>query len=174
MRFLPLFIVVPFVLLISAARGGEPCGDASGVPRDSVPELVRRLERDPLDRSSAPLRRRLFVWISTADLGSCTVDAIFIDDLQKQLEQREYPYREELFLQYMFGAASAAVAHSDSAIDCSAGVESGFRSMIAAYRNMVQIDRSLRDVLLDSLDGLRRTGRLGEYIRDRRHWGREE
>jgi hypothetical protein len=154
----------------SPITGGPVAHDAPRVSRpisrDSVPELVRRLERDPLDRSAQVLRRRLFAWMTAADLGGCPIDAVYIAALERDLESADYPYREELSMQYMFGAACAALA-PEGLKDCHDGVEAGLRSMIAAYRNMVQIDRSLRNGALDSLDQVRRLGRLGSYIQDR-------
>ncbi len=179
LRILPLLLILAVLPAPRAGSGRE--GPPISIPNDSIPELIHRLERDPLDRSAQGLRRRLLTWMATARLGSCGVDATYIEEVERQLERREHPYRDELSAQYMLGAAGAAATmRDDDSVGGSVGgaardslclrtAEAGLRSMIAAYRSMAQQNRFLKNHYLDSLDGIRRHGLLGAYLRDRKH-----
>jgi len=120
---------------------------------------VRMLESDPLGPGSAGLRRDLFTWlISSPRLADFATATPPIDELQTS----EFPYKEELLMQYLFGAAAWSISgNAGTIVDQQ---EAGVRSLIAAYRTIVQGKPAKRDPFLDTLDGLRRRGELRGYI----------
>lgn len=125
----------------------------------SAVAAIRRLEADPLDSGAADLRRHLFLWlVASPKLQNFASDTPPVDELQKS----DFPYREELLLQYLFGSAAWVISGAPG--DLTDQQEAGLRSLIAAYRSMVQREPAHRDAFIDMLDGLRRKGELRGYI----------
>jgi len=127
---------------------------------DSAAVLVRALEEDPLGEDATRLREELLQWGAASEmLQQFTPQTAPIDELQSS----SYRYREELFLQYLLGAAAhAATPHG--MFDVIEQQAAGIRSMLAAYRNIVQRDRSMTHPFLERLDDIRRRGELRSYI----------
>ena len=121
--------------------------------------LITALEQTPFSADAAAQRTVLTAWtVASPDIGPLVVDDRYIVHLQ----EGTHPYGSELFLQYMFGLARAqATMEGPSHADV---IESGLRSLLAAYKSMVLADNSLHDRFLDDLDDLRRRGKLREYI----------
>lgn len=121
--------------------------------------LITALEQSPFSADATAQRTVLTAWtVASPDIGPLAVDDRYIVHLQ----EGDYPYGSELFLQYMFGLARAqATMESPRHADV---IESGLRSLLAAYKSMVLADDTLRDRFLDDLDELRRKGKLREYI----------
>lgn len=140
------------------------------MPDDSALIAVRRLEADPLADDAALLRRRLFEWLLASErLHGFDASTTPIDDLQRT----GYPYKTEMLLQFLFGGAAWGLGPEAKPGDLAAQQEAGIRSMIAAYRNIVQLDPQQRESFLDRLDELRRTGDLRRYI-ERKHRGERQ
>jgi hypothetical protein len=132
------------------------------VADDTALVMIHRLEAEPLADDAAALRATLFTWVvGTKSLQGFSAPTTPIDRLAASASR----YRDELMMQYIFGAASYIVGSAPGAVDPIEGQSAGIRSMIAAYRNMLQSDPSLRDPFLDSLDDIRRRGDLREYVR---------
>lgn len=130
---------------------------------------VHLLENRPLDTAAPALRRRLFAWlVSSAGLSQFTPATPPVDELQKS----GFPYKDELMMQYLFGSAALVVGSMDEGPDLFSQQEAGLRSMIVAYRNMVQSQPSVRDPFLDDLDGMRRRGELRDYLKEVSERGR--
>jgi hypothetical protein len=130
------------------------------MPDDSAVIAVRALEADPTAPAAPALRKRLFEWVLTSkSLRGFDASTRPIDDL----ERSEYPYKDELMMQFIFGGAAWRIA-ADSSADLTMQQEAGVRSLLAAYRNVIQFQPSLRDQFLDRLDELRRRGELRGYI----------
>lgn len=120
---------------------------------------IRRLEADPLDSAAADLRRYLFLWlVASPKLQNFVSDTPPVDELQKS----DFPYREELLLQYLFGSAAWVISGASG--DLTDQREAGIRSLIAAYRSMIQREPARRDAFVDMLDDLRRRGELRGYV----------
>lgn len=171
---LMLFLaVLPAMSMLGCASSGEARrANAQPAPADtlsldtavllddsSAVAAIRRLESDPLDSAAADLRQHLFIWlVASPNLTDFSSDTPPIDELQNS----DFPYREQLLLQYLFGSAAWAV--SGVAGDLADQREAGLRSLIAAYRSIVQRQPAKRDAFIDMLDGLRRKGELRSYI----------
>lgn len=132
------------------------------VPDDSAAVLVQLLEQEPFAPDAAERRARLFAWlIGSERLGGFDAATRPIDSL----ERSGHAHVEELTLQYMFGGAVWKLRTPRDSFDLVGQQAAGIRSMIAAYRNMVQRNPALRAAWLDRLDELRRRGELQWYCR---------
>ena len=148
----------------STDAGGErpPVIDlGSIVADDTARAMIRQLEAEPLVRGAIPLRTTVFAWvIGTERLHGFSAPTTPVEPFNAS----SHPYKEELMMQYLFGAAAHAAGSTPDAGDVIEQQMAGIRSMIAAYRNMIQSDPSLHDPFLDHLDDLRRRGELRWYI----------
>lgn len=161
--------ILPIALLLascSASRQTATSGSAAALPvstlsRDSAIAMMRRLESAPLAAGATVDRQRAFEWVASNDeLRDIAIDGRYL----KPLEESEYPFAGELLMQFAFGMAMHRLTPEGSESEHASQVEAGLRSVIAAYRNMVQLDVNLGDRFLDDLDQIRRLGRLREYI----------
>jgi hypothetical protein len=150
----------------SQSQAKEEAGSDPGpkalapMPDDSAVIAIRGLEAEPFSDNAPTLRRRLFEWLLTApNLPDFNASTLPIDELQSSAHAN----KEELMMQFLFGGAAWRLGAGGSR-DLAAQQEAGLRSMIVAYRNMVQADPGLRDDFLDRLDELRRLGELRRYI----------
>jgi hypothetical protein len=123
--------------------------------------MIRRLEIEPLGAEATRMRQALFVWmVGSERLQGFDAATGPIDGL----ESSSNSYREELMLQFLFGGAGWVVRSAPDSSDLAAQQEAGIRSMLAAYKNMAQVDANLADPFLDKLDEIRRMGELRDYI----------
>ncbi|MBC8144131.1 MAG: hypothetical protein H7X80_01030 [bacterium] len=135
---------------------------ASGmISRDSAIAIMRRLETDPLAAGATMDRQYAFEWLASSDeMKGIAIDGRYL----QPLEESDYPFAGELLMQFAFGMALHRLSAESAASDHASDVEAGLRSVIATYRNMVQLDVNLSDKFLDDLDEIRRLGRLRAYI----------
>jgi hypothetical protein len=144
----------------TTSGGAPPQLERSTLTRDEAIALMRALESAPLAPGATDDRQRAFAWIASSDELEIAIDGRYL----KPLEDSEYPFAGELLMQFAFGMAMHRLSPEGAASEYAAQVEAGLRSVIAAYRNMVQADVKLGDKFLDDLDQIRRLGRLREYI----------
>ena len=168
-----LLLLLPALLLPSVG-----CGSASTVrradavagsgavedsARSAMLEIMRRVEREPLSAEAPDLRSQAFTWVVSApDLKGFDIDASYVDPLDKGV----YPFKGEMMMQFVFGMVLWRYSPESTGGVKAAKIEAGLRSMIAAYRNIVQMDRNLKDPWLEHLDELRRLGRLRAYVEE--------
>ncbi len=133
----------------------------ASLTRSKALEYMRFCEERPLASEANDRRRLAFEWVAASDdLADVDIDASFVDPL----DDVGYPFSGELMMQYVFGAAGHALSDDSTRRDPTALAESGLRSMIAAYRNIVQLDPKLREPWIERLEQLRREGRLRSYV----------
>jgi hypothetical protein len=164
------FLVV--ALLFVACGGSREASRASGqgstmtlppttISRDSAVAIMKRLEAAPLAPGAVQDRQRAFEWIAAnEELGGIAIDGRYL----RPLEESDYPFAGEMLMQFAFGMAMYRMTPDGEASEHAEQVEAGLRSVITAYRNMVQADIKLGTKFLDDLDQIRRLGRLREYI----------
>ena len=123
--------------------------------------LITALEQQPL-ASEAPAQRTVLTsWVvASPDVGNIVPDENYIYGVFGS----DHPYSSEFFLQYMFGMARAQATAESKPLEKQSAVESGLRSMLAAYKSLVAADESMRDRFLDELDRIRQLGKLRTYI----------
>lgn len=122
--------------------------------------LIAALEQEPLSPEAPARRTVLTAWVvASPDVGPLTVD----DAAIRPFQESDHPYSPELFLQYMFGMARGqATAAGASRYEA---IESGLRSLLAAYKSITLVDETARSPFLDHLDRIRQQGKLAEYAR---------
>jgi hypothetical protein len=169
--FLPLLLALLPIAIgcgsASTVRNNAPAPDARLAVPDSTGlanlEKMRRVEREPLTAEAPDLRREAFEWVvSSPDLGGFEADASWVGEL----DRGNYPFKGEMMMQFVFGMVLWRFSGEVTSGDKIAQVEGGFRSMIAAYRNILLADKNLRDPWLNQLDEIRRTGKLRAYIEE--------
>lgn len=135
--------------------------EGASLPREQALEYMRFVEEQPLAGEAQQRRRLAFEWLVAAkELKGVAFDASLIEPLNGS----SYVFNGELMMQYFFGHAMWALSPQASGADPQSGAEAGLRSMIAAYRNIVQLDAKLREPWLEWLDRMRREGRLRTYV----------
>lgn len=131
--------------------------------RTAMLEMMRTVEREPLAATAPAMRTRAFDWVASApELRGFDMDAQYLDELDRGV----YPFKGEMMMQYIFGMVLWRFSPEGTSSDRIAQAEAGLRSMIAAYRNILQSDRKLSDPWLDRLDELRRLGRLRAFVEE--------
>jgi hypothetical protein len=166
---LALPAVLPIVVGCGSASSARRADQQQGGPivedstRSAILEIMRRVEREPLAADAPDLRNQAFTWVvSTPDLKGFDIDASYVDPLDKGV----YPFKGEMMMQFVFGMVLWRYSPEAAAGGKVAKIEAGLRSMIAAYRNIVLMDRNLKDPWLERLDELRRLGRLRAYVEE--------
>lgn len=130
------------------------------ISTDEAVALITALEQAPLSPAASAQRTVLTAWVvASPEVGPLTVD----DDAIRPFQETDFPYSPELFLQYMFGMARAQ-ATTKGASQLQA-IESGLRSLLAAYKSIVVVNPQMHNPFLDTLDRLRQQGKLQEYVR---------
>lgn len=143
-----------------AAPGSTPDSAAGLVSTAEALELIAALEQEPFAPVATAQRNVLTAWlVASPDVGPLTVDDRAIEPLQES----DYPYSPELFLQYMFGMARAQALKQGAPQP--EVIESGLRSLLAAYKSIIVAESDMRNAFLDTLDRLRQQGKLGDYVR---------
>ncbi len=126
-------------------------------------ETIRELEQFPLSAEAPKQREQLLAWVVTSpEVGDIEVVTSYLDNF----EESPHPFAGALLMQYLFGMAKWKVTDGKNTTDNHAMVESGLRSVLAAYKSMTARDRNLHDPFLDDLDRIRQLGNLEEYIQE--------
>lgn len=142
------------------AAGSTPDSAAGLISTVEALELIAALEQEPFSPVATAQRNVLTAWlVASPDVGPLTVD----DRAIKPLQESDYPYSPELFLQYMFGMARAQALKTGAPQP--EVIESGLRSLLAAYKSIIAAEADMRNPFLDTLDRLRQQGKLAEYVR---------
>lgn len=139
----------------------EPFADSSNdvISTEQAVALIAALEQAPLSPDAPAQRTVLTAWVvASPDVGPLTVNDKAIGPFQES----EYPYSPELFLQYMFGMARAQATLQKASQQ--QAIESGLRSLLAAYKSITVLDDTMHHPFLDNLDRLRQQGKLLEYV----------
>jgi len=146
---------------VNSQAGAEATATGT-IGSDEAFHMITSLEQFPFSEDADAQRTVLTAWtVSSPDIGPFALDDVYIHPLQ----EGNYLYGPELFMQYMFGVARGYAENGGAASEDEA-VESGLRSMLAAYKSMLRADGDLHDPFLDGLDRIRREGGLHDYIVD--------
>jgi hypothetical protein len=153
--------VLALTLLAPAAARGrdEPSTPAE---RKRAVETTRKLEKEPLARSSMDARKWLFQWIveiPDVNVRSCA------GPLDVLREDPEDAYGQMLYLQSVFGMAAYLVENPKKADDWVAVQTAGIESVLRTYESMRKSDSELKWKELDRLEKARKAGKLPELVR---------
>jgi hypothetical protein len=143
--------------------------DDADLTVDQALAMMRRVEQEPLAAGATEIRRKAFEWVARSkQVGTIEVDTDYLHDLEEW-----YPFKGEMLMQYVFGMVTWKLAGDSLREDRKTQIEAGLRSVLAAYKNILAADPKLHESFLDRLDGIRKLGKLREYIDRVDHGGGE-
>ncbi len=147
------------VLAPAAARARGP---STPEERKRAVETTRKLEREPLARSSMDARKWLFQWIVEIPDINVTSCPGPLDALR---EDEDDTYGQLLYVQSVFGMAAFQIENPKKAQDQVAVQTAGVESVLRAYDAMRKADSELRYKELDRLEKARKDGKLAEVVK---------
>lgn len=150
------------LLVVAAPRAALARAPSTPEERKRAVSTTRKLEKEPLSRSSMEARRWLFRWI------------VEIPDIQVTsckgpldvLEQEEEGYGQLLHLQAVFGMAAFLVEHPQRKGDWVAVQIAGIESVLRAYESLRKADSEARWKALDRLGAAQKAGKLGALVKE--------
>ncbi len=149
------------VLLLCAPALALARGPSTPAERKKTIELTRKLEKQPLARSSNQDRAWLIEFIVEApdfEVKSCSGP---LDTLAKD---EENPYARLLYIQSVFGMASFMFENPKKADDWAAVQTAGIESTLHAYEAILKADPEARWKELDRLLAARAKGQLRPLV----------
>lgn len=149
------------LLLLSVPALAAARGPSTPAERKKAVELTRKLEKQPLARSSGQDRAWLLEFIVEApdfEVKSCTGP---LDVLAKD---EENPYARLLYIQSVFGMASFMFESPKKAGDWAAVQTAGIESTLRAYESLLKADPESRWKELDRLVAARGKGKLRALV----------
>jgi len=158
---LPRFLVVVAAALLCVPALAGARGPSTGAERKRAVEITRKLERQPLARSTGPDRAWLLEFIVEApdfEVKGCSgpLDALAKDE--------EGPYAKLLYVQSVFGMASFLFEHPKEANDWAAIQTAGIESTLKAYESILKADPEARWKELDRLLAARDAKKLRKLV----------
>lgn len=137
-------------------------GPSTPEERKRAVSTTRKLEKEPLSRSSMEARRWLFRWI------------VEIPDIQVTsckgpldvLERDEDGYGQLLYVQAVFGMAAFLVEHPGKKTDWVAVQTAGIESVLRAYESIRKADSEARWKELDRLAAAQKAGKLRALVKE--------
>ena len=151
------------LLFAAAARPALARGPSTAEERKRAVETTRKLEREPLSRSSTEARKWLFQWIveiPDIHVTSCNGP---LDVLQKDEED---PYGQILYVQAVFGMAAFLVEHPAKKNDWITVQTAGIESVLRTYESLRKADSEARWKELDRLAAARKSGKLRALVKE--------
>lgn len=155
-------VAVPILLALVPLVAQAARGPSTPEERKRAVEITRRLEREPLARSSIDDRKWLFQWI--VDIPDIHVLSCRgpLDVLQRDEED---PYGQILWVQSVFGMAAYLVEHPKKKDDWAAVQIAGIESVLRAYESLRRADSGARWKELDRLVAAQKAGKLRAVVK---------
>jgi hypothetical protein len=153
-------LAAAFLLLCAPTLAGAR-GPSTPAERKKAIELTRKLEKQPLARSSNQDRAWLVEFIVEApdfEVKSCSGP---LDVLAKD---EENPYARLLYIQSVFGMAAFMFETPKKADDWAAVQTAGIESTLRAYESLLKADPDSRWKELDRLVTARGKGKLRALV----------
>ena len=149
-------------LALLAPAAAHARGPSTPEERKRAVETTRRLEKEPLARSSMDARKWLFQWIveiPDINVKSCTgpLDALRQDE--------DDTYAQLLYVQSVFGMAAFQIENPKKESDWVAVQTAGIESVLRAYDAMRKADSELKYKELDRLEKARKDGKLAGVVK---------
>lgn len=149
------------LVALAPATATAARGPSTPEERRRAVETVRKLEKQPLARSSNEARRWLLQWIVDIPDISVTLCSGPLDALA---EDEESPYAKMLYVQAGFGMAAFLVENPRKVKDWAAVQTAGLESVLRAYDSVLRADPEARLDVLDRLETARKTGKLRKVV----------
>jgi hypothetical protein len=155
-----LAAVLALSLVAPAAAGAR--GASTPDERKKAVDTTRKLEKEPLARSSMDARKWLFQWIVEIPDINVTSCAGPLDALR---EDEDDTYGQLLYVQSVFGMAAYQIENPKKTKDWVAVQTAGIESALRAYDAMRRTDSDLKYKELDRLEKARKDGKLGALVK---------
>lgn len=154
-------LAAALVVLALPSPAAAQRGPSTPEERKRAVETTRRLEKEPLARSSMEGRKWLFQWIvdiPDIQVTSCSgpLDVLAKDD--------EDAYAQLLYLQSVFGMAAFLVENPKKAGDWVAVQTAGIESVLRAYEALRRADSEASWKELDRLAKAQKGGKLRALV----------
>ena len=159
---MPRVLAAVLALCLLAPAGARARGPSTPEERKRAVETTRRLEKEPLARSSMEARKWLFQWIVDIPDVHVTSCSGPLDVLQ---QDEDDPYAAILYVQSVFGMAAFIVDNPKKADDWVAVQTAGIESVLRAYEAIRRADSEAGWKNLDRLLEARRAGKLPALVR---------
>ncbi len=153
--------VAAALVLLCAPSLATARGPSTPEERKKAVELTRKLERQPLARSSNQDRAWLLEFIVEApdfEVKGCSGP---LDVLAKE---EDGPYARVLYVQSVFGMAAFMFANPKKVEDWAAVQTAGIESTLKAYESILKADPDARWKELDRLVASRNSGKLRKLV----------
>ncbi|HET8541038.1 MAG TPA: hypothetical protein VFL83_14285 [Anaeromyxobacter sp.] len=154
-------LAAALALALLAPAGAGARGPSTPEERKKAVETTRKLEKEPLARSSMESRKWLFRWIVEIPDVNVTSCPGPLDVLR---EDEDDAFGQMLYLQSVFGMAAFLVENPKKKDDWVAVQTAGVESVLRAYDAMRRADSELRWKELDRLEKARKEGRLAAIV----------
>lgn len=141
-------------------------GPSTPEERKRAVETTRKLEKEPLSRSSTEARKWLFQWIVEIPDIHVTSCQGPLDPLVKEDDEEDADdaYGQLLWVQSVFGMAAFLVENPKKAGDWAAVQTAGIASTLRAYESILRADSEARWDELDRLLAAEKAGKLRALV----------
>jgi hypothetical protein len=149
------------LVLLSVPALASARGPSTAAERKRAVELTRKLEKQPLARSSSQDRAWLLEFIIEApdfDVKGCT------GPLDVLVKEEDGPYARVLYVQAIFGMAAFMFENPKKKDDWAAVQTAGIESTLRAYQAILAADPDARWKELDRLVAARGAGKLRKLV----------
>jgi hypothetical protein len=136
-------------------------GPSTPEERKRAVETTRKLEKNPLARSSGDGRRWLFQWI--VDIPDIHVTSCS-GPLDPLLKQEDDPYAQLLYVQSVFGMTAWLIENPKKADDWVSVQTAGLESALKAYEALLKSDPEATYAELDRVAKARKAGKLRALV----------
>ena len=149
-------------LVLAAPHAAADRGPSTPEERKRAVQTTRKLEKEPLSRSSMEARKWLFKWI--VDIPDIQVTSC--KGPLDRLQQDEEGYGQILYVQSVFGMAAFLVEHPGKKDDWVAVQTAGIESVLKAYESIRKADSEARMKDLDRLVAAQKAGKLRALVKE--------
>jgi hypothetical protein len=149
------------LLLLASPSLAAARGPSTPEERKQAVETTRKLEREPLARSSAKAREALLQFIVEApdfDVRGCS------GPLDVLVKDEDAPYGRLLYVQSIFGMAAFMFENPKKANDWVSVQTAGVESTLKAYESILRADSEARWKPLDRLVKASKEGKLRALV----------
>lgn len=149
------------LLALPSPASAQQRGPSTAEERKRAVEATRRLEREPLARSSMEARKWLFQWIVEIPDIHVTSCSGPLDVLGKEDDD---PYAQILYVQSVFGMAAFLIENPKKTEDWVAVQTAGVESVLRTYQALQRADSQARWKQLDRLVAAQKSGKLRAIV----------
>ena len=130
---------------------------------DNVKQSIIWLEGNPMSTVSNDTKgisEYILNWLTNVPYLSVTYDEVFLEGLTT----KKYKFGEKFRVTYLFGKSYYVITHPGGGVDNEAAASArGIEGMVKVYQELIKIDPSVRNKVLERYSRLVRQGKLDSY-----------